>query len=235
MSRQTRKIVYDFRGALAPPVVASRQGPWCSKITKTAGSPTVQSQSGGPLELTLDATAEVQNLCLYNGDVLPFLITDLIRIEFIAKLSASIAAAVSGFIGLGSARNDAVASIAQRAGFLFSGSNALTVDGVDGTNSQTGKATGYSLSTVYRRFAIDLSVGNLGQSPPSLSKGGQADVRFFMTNDLRALNQVCPATRFDLSAYSNGLQFIAQLQKTANAATGTLSLLEASFEFRLPA
>jgi hypothetical protein len=49
MGQRTRTIVYDFRGALKPPAVASRQGIWCSQITLTAGAPTVQSVSGGPL------------------------------------------------------------------------------------------------------------------------------------------------------------------------------------------
>jgi hypothetical protein len=232
MSKLTNRVHYDFRGAYAPPVVASRQGPFCSKITKTAGTPSVAAVSGGTLDLALDNANEVQNLCLYQGDILPFDIAKLIRLEMTVKLSASIAAAVSGFFGFGSARNDAIASIAQRAGFGFSGSNAITIDGVDGTNSQTGKATGYSLTTVLRKFAIDFSVGNAAQSPPSLSKGGQADVRFFMSNDRGSLVQVGVATRFDLSAYAGNLQLIAQIQKTAAVATGTLSVEEIDVEYR---
>jgi hypothetical protein len=235
MSKRVIRIPFDFHGAFSPPAVASRQGQWCSKITKTAGSPAVASVSGGTIDLALDNANEVQNLCLYMGDILPFPITDIVRMEFSAKLSASLAAAVSGFMGLGSARNDAIASIAQRIGFGFSGSNAITVDGVDGTNSQTGKATGYSLSTTLRRFAIDFSMGSLYQSPPSLSKGGIADVRMFMSNDKNALNGVVPGTRFDLSAYSGNLQPIFQIQKTANAATGTLSLFDGWIEVRVAA
>jgi hypothetical protein len=232
MSKLTERIVYNFRGAYAPPVVASRQGPFCQKITKTAGSPTVQSVSGGTLDLALDAANEVQNLCLYQGDVLPFPISKLVRIEIVASLSAAIAAAVSGFFGVGSARNDTIASIAQRVGFGFSGSNAITVDAVDGTNSATGKATGQSLTTVLRRFAIDFSVGNNSRTPPSLSQGGQSDVRVFMSNERGALNQVVPTTRLDMSAFTGNLQLIAQLQKTANAALGTLSIEEIAVEYR---
>jgi hypothetical protein len=232
MSKQTRIYTYHFRGAQKPPAVASRLSDWCSKITGSGG--TVQTASGGSLDLAFDATNEAANVCLYMGDILPFTIGDLIRVEFLAKVSASLNAAVSGFLGLGGARNDAIASIAQRVGFTLT-QNVVKADAVDGTNSQTAKSTGFSLAAVYRRFAIDFSVGNLGQSPPSVSKGGTADVRLFMSNDKNALNQVCPATRFDMSAYSSGLQFIFQLQKTAGTATGTLSILEASAEVRLGA
>jgi hypothetical protein len=231
MSKNTHKLFYDFSGAHKPPAVASRLGTWCSKITAAAGSPTVQSGSGGAMELTFDNTNEVQNLCLYTGDVLPYLIGDIIRVEFLAKVTASLAASVSGFIGLGSARNDAIASIAQRVGFTLA-QNVVNGNAVDGTNSQTAKATGFSLVATYRRFAIDFSVGNLTQSPPSLSKGGIADVRLFMSNDKGALVQVCPATRFDMSAYALGLQFIFQFQKTAATATGTLSILDPQVEIR---
>jgi hypothetical protein len=231
MSKNTRVLYHDFQGAFKPPAVASRQGLWCSKITLTAGTPTVQSGSGTGCELILDATNEVQNLCLYMGDVLPYTQGDIIRVEWLAKATASLNAAITGFMGLGSARNDAIASIAQRVGFKLA-ANAVSCDAVDGTNSQTGKSTGFSLAATWRRFAIDFSVGNLSQSPPSTSKGGTADVRLFMSNDKNALIQVCPTTRFDMSAYSSGLQFIFQFQKTAVAAGGTLTILDPQVEIR---
>jgi hypothetical protein len=231
MSKNTRVLYHDFQGAFKPPAVASRLGLWCSKITAAAGSPTVQSASGSGCELALDATSEVQNLCLYMGDVLPYTQGDIIRVEFLAKVTASLNAAVTAFMGLGGARNDTIASIAQRVGFKLA-ANVVSCDAVDGTNSQTGKATGFSLVATWRRFAIDFSIGNLGQSPPSTSKGGTADVRLFMSNDKNALIQVCPTTRFDMSAYSSGLQFIFQLQKTTGTATGTLSILDPQVEIR---
>lgn len=229
----TRRIAYDFYGAYAPPVVASRQGAWCSKITKTAGTPTVQSANLGTLDLALDTANEVQNLCLYMGDVLPFDVGYIVRAEFLAKVSnAALNAAITGFIGLGNTRNDAIASITKRVGFVLA-ANALNVDAVDGTNTATGKSTGFSLGTTFRRFAIDFSVGGLTQQPPSKSKGGIADVRVFVSNDKGALQQVVPATRLDLSALvagTDGLQFIFQLQKTANAAAGTLSIKDPAIE-----
>lgn len=233
--KQTRKIIYDFRGALKPPAVASREGIWCSADTSAVGAPTIQSSSLGPMELALDATNEVQNLCLYMGDVLPFDIDDLIRVEFIAKLSAGIAASVMGAFGLAGARNDTLDTVAQSAWFRFEGNNNIVCETDDGTTDTDDKATGETLVATYKRFAIDFSVGNLSQSPPSASKGGLADVRFFMGNAGGLLRRVASGTRFDMSAYTSGLQLYAQIQKTAAVATGTLSILEASVEYKLPA
>lgn len=232
MSAQTRRIVYHFRGAHSPPAVASRQGDFCSLKT---GSCTVASVSLGSLDLALDATNEVQNACLYMGNILPFDIDEIVRVEFIAKLTASLGASVMGAFGLAGARNDALDSVAQHAWFRFEGSNAIVCESDDGTTDQDDKATGQTLVASYKRFAIDFSVGNLTQSPPSLSKGGTADVRFFMGNERGAMNRVAGHTRFDMSAYTSGLQLFAQIQKTSGTAVGTLSLLEAAVELRLPA
>jgi hypothetical protein len=227
----TRRIEHDFYGAHKPPAVASRLGIWCSKITGAGG--TVQASNLGSLDLAFDNQNEVANCCLYFGDILAFDVAALIRFEFLAKLTAANNAAVTGFMGLGNARNDAIASITQRVGFTIA-ANAINGNAVDGTNSQTGKSTGFSLVAVYRRFAIDFSIGNLTQSPPSLSKGGLADVRLFMSNDKGALQQVCPTTRFDISAIAagNGLQPIFQLQKTSGVFTGTLSIKSVSVEVK---
>jgi hypothetical protein len=236
MSVQTRRIEYDFRGAHAPPVVASRIGTWASKITG-AGPPTVKSVSGGSLDLALTAASEVQSATLYMGDILSFDIEDLIRVEFIAKLTAALPAAVSIAFGLASAQNDAIDSIAEHALFRAIGSNAIVVESDDGTNDVDDKPTGFSLVATYRRFAIDFSVGNLTQSPPALSKGGTADVRFFMSNDRGALTNVCRNVvgGFNMSNFTGNLQLFAQIQKTTGTAVGTLSLLAAAVEYRLPA
>lgn len=239
MSSRNSKAIFQFRGSQKPPLVASRDsGPFCRFTTQTSGTPTVQASSSGCIELALDATSEVQNACLYQGDVLPFNIDDLIRIEFLAKLSSgALNAAVTGAFGLASARNDALASITTAALFRFAGgsANSMVLDARDGTNSQASIATGEVPSTTYRRFAIDFSGPGKTQSPPSLSKGGKADVRFFMSDANNVLKQVGKATNFDMSAYSSGLQIFAQIQKTTGTATGTLSISHIEVDFRLPA
>lgn len=236
MSLQTRKICYDFIGAHKPPAVASRIGTWCSKITAAVGTPTVQSGSSGAMELTLQATAEVQNLCLYFGDVLPLDIDDIIRVSFIAKLSGTLNAAITGAFGLANARNDTLASITAAALFRFAGgaANSLVLDSRDGTNSQSGIATGEVPGTAWRRYVLDFQSNVKTQSPPSLSLGGKADIGYFIGDTNGVLKRAARNTNFSMAAHTGGLQLFAQLQKTADAAVGTLSILEAEVEYKLP-
>lgn len=231
--KDTRKIIYDFRGALAPPVVASRQGIWCSKITG-AGPPTVKSTSAG-MELALTATNEVQNISLYMGDILPFDIDDLIRVEFICALTASLGASVMGAFGVAGAQNDALDSVAQSAWFRFEGNNNIVCETDDGTTDTDDKATGDTLAATFKRFAIDFSQGGNPRNPPSLSQGSLADIQFYMSNSNNSLRRVATGSRFDLSAYTGGFQLFAQIQKTVGTAVGTLTLLQAEVEHRLPA
>lgn len=232
---QTRKIRYDFRGAHAPPLVASRDGgPWCSIVVDTAGSPTVLAGNDG-MTLTLDATNEAQSAGLYMGNVLPFDIDDIIRAEFIAKASASLGATVQAIFGFASAQNADPDAIAQGAWFKLAGSNSLVVETDDGTtNNDDVSADGETLSTTFKRFAIDFSTGITTQSPPSQSLGGKSNVQFHMGNTNGHLRRVAKNTRFDMSAYAGNLQLIAQIQKTASTATGTLSILEIEVEYKLP-
>lgn len=234
MSKQTRIDRFNFRGALAPPVVASRQGIWCKADTSAAGAPTVQSGSGGAMELTLAADNEAENICFYMGDVLPYDIEDLVRVEFIAKLTASLPAAVSAALGVISARNDAIDTIAEAALFRCIGDNNLVVETDDGTNNNDDIATGETLAATYKRLVIDFASGLKAQSPPSKSKGGLADVRFHVGNANGSLRRVAPGTAFDMSNYTGNLQLFAQLQKTAAVSVATLSLLEVEVEYRLP-
>jgi len=234
MSKQTRIDRFNFRGAMAPPLTASREGIWTKSDTSAAGAPTVQTGSSGAMELTLDATNEAQNIGLLMGDVLVYDIDDLIRINIIAAVSAGLNAAVSAAFGVAGARNDAIDSIAQHVLFRCIGSNALVAESDDGTTDVDDIATGMSLGVAFRRFTIDFAEGMLSQSPPSLSKGGKADVRLGISAPNGSMRRVGEGTRFDVSAYSGGLQLFAQLQKTANVAVATLFLLEYEVEYRLP-
>lgn len=234
MSKRTLCERFDFRGAHAPPLVASRQGKWAKADTSAAGSPTVQSGSGGAMELTLDPTNEVQNISLYMGDVLPYDIDDIVRIEFLARITAGLNPAISAAIGLASARNDAIASINERALFRLVGNNNLLVETDDGLTERASIPTGETLVASYRRLVIDFGEGTLTQSPPAQSLGGKADVRFFVSNAQGSLRRVAASTQFRMDNYSGNLQVFAQLQKTANAAVATLSILDGWIEYRLP-
>lgn len=187
------------------------------------------------MELTLASDNEVENICLYMGDILPYDIDDLIRVEFIAALSASFPAACSAAFGLTSARNDAIDSIGEQTLFrVLGGAQTVFCESDDGTHDLDDKSTGQTLSTSFKRFAIDFSVGHQTRLPPSASLGGKADVRFFMGDANGLLRRVCESTLFDMSGYAGNLQLFAQLQKTAAASVATLSILEASVEYRLP-
>ncbi|MGV3605203.1 MAG: hypothetical protein ACO1RA_02265 [Planctomycetaceae bacterium] len=237
MSKQTRTQIYSFRGSQKPPAVASRDGnPFCSFTAQTSGTPTVAAVSGGSMDLTLDATNEVQVACLYQGDILPFAIDDILKIEFIVKLSsAALNAAITGAIGLASARNSTLNSITNAALFRFAGgtSNSMVIDTRDGTNSQSGIATGQVPGTAYRRLVMDFAGGVKTQAPPLLSKGGKAQVLFYMSDANGYLKRVAQNTNFDMSALSGNLQLFAQIQKTGVAAGGTLSIAEILVEHRL--
>lgn len=228
---QTRKDVFNFRGALKPPAVASRQGIWCSKAT---GSCTIATGSDGSMQLVLDSTSEVQNGCLYFGDVLAYDIDDLIRVEFLTALSASFAAANMAAFGMASARHDTLDSVAAHTWFRIEGNNNVLAETDDGTNDNDDKATAQTLGTSFKRFAIDFATGHQTIGPPGRSKGGKAAVQFFAGDANGLLRRVAESTNFDVSNYTAGLQPFAQIQKSTGTTTGTLSILEVSVEYRLP-
>ena len=231
---KTRCKIYDFRGGDAPRAVASRLGTWCSKITAAAGSPTVKSVSGGTLDLALDATSEVQNLCLYQGDILPFKIQDLIRLEIVASVTASLDASVSAAFGLAAARHDTLDSVTAHSWFRLQGSNALLVETDDGTNDNDDKATGITMGTTLKRFAIDFT-GVQTRQLPSSPIGNRANIAFFADNSGGDLRRVADTTLFDMSNYSatSGLQLFAQIQKTSGTAVGTLSIESFEVEYKV--
>jgi hypothetical protein len=232
--KQTRIDRFNFRGAHAPPATASRQGRWAKADTSAAGAPTVQSGNSGAMELTLAADNEAENICFYMGDVLPYDIDDIVRFSVLAALSASLPAAVSAAFGMTGARNDTIDSIAQHLLFRAIGNNTIVAESDDGTTDKDDIATGETLSTTPKRFEWDLSEGMLAQSPPSLSLGAKADCRAFISNSNGLKRRVADGTRFRMDAYTGGLQFFAQLQKTAAASVGTLYIYEFEIEYRLP-
>jgi len=170
------------------------------------------------------------------GDILPYDIDDLIRVEFLAKISASLDASVTAVMGVASARNDDPDAIVDAALFKLAGSNTLVIETDDGTNEvNDGSADGFTLAATYKRLAIDFATGIKSQSAPSLSAGGKADIQFFAGNSNGSLRRIGKNTAHSMAAYAGDLQLIAQIQKTAGTAVGTLSLLEATVEYKLPA
>ena len=233
---ETRKICYDFRGELAVAAAGSGVGnPFVKAETSAAGAPTVGGLAGGGIRLQLAADVEVENLCLYMGDVLPFDIDDLVRVEFIAKVGATLGAAASLAFGLTSARNDAIDSITEAALFRAIGSDSIVVETDDGTNNNDDVATGAEIGTAWNRFAINFAERNTTQEPPSLSLGRKSNIGFYAglatgNSVNQSLRRVASGTRFDMSNYAGGLQLFAQLQKTSDATAPALDILAIEVE-----
>jgi hypothetical protein len=226
--------VFSFRGAYKPPAVASRIDRWVSKAT---GSCTIASVSGGSMDLALDATSEVQNASLDFGDILAYDIDDLIRIEFIMKVSASLAAAVSGAFrpAHGAERQPRLADEAHQLQVRRQ-SNAIVCESDDNGNYDLDdKATGFSLAATYRRFAIDFSSRSQNAEPPSLSKGGTADVRFWMSNDRGALGPAWPVASTSICRRSRAIcSPTPRFRRRPARPSGTLSFLGGYVDYRLP-
>jgi peptidoglycan hydrolase-like protein with peptidoglycan-binding domain len=235
MSRQTRQYVYDFRGHLGIPLTASGAGtPWVKADTSSSGSPTVGGLLGGGLRMLLESTSEVQNLCLYFGDVLAFDIDEIIRAWFIMKTVATLDSTTQIAFGLAGNRNDAIDSIAQAALFRCIGDNDVVVESDDGTNDNDDVASGLTLAATWKRFEINFAERITTQEPPSLSLGRKSNVGFYGANDNGSLRRVASGTRFDMSNYTGGLQPFLQIQKTADVNVDNLDVLEVGIEVNLP-
>ncbi len=195
----------DFLGPMTLTASPTNSDRWDIADTSSAGTPTYTVGGiNGEATLAFDNTSEVQNVCLFQSDVLNWDIDLLQRIEMRVKTVASLDSATSIAWGLASARNDAIDSIAAHASFRVIGSNAVVVETDDGTTDLDDKATGVSLVATYKKFVIDFT-------------GGTEDVKFYI-NGVR----VAASTKFDMSAYTAGLQPYVQLQKTADTNTDSV-------------
>jgi len=195
----------DFNGAVAAfPTSADPATAWVVDDTSSAGAPTY-TKGTSEATLTLASTTEIENVCLHFNDALDFDIDSIIRMEFRAKVTATLDSATTIVMGLGSARADDPDAVAANAFFKLAGSNAVVVETDDGTTDNDDNATGVSLSSTYKRFVIDFS-------------GGKSDVKFY-------IDGVKVGTEtFTMSAYSSGLQPIFQIQKTSDSNTDALTV-----------
>ena len=238
MSLQTRTYHYDFRGHHLIPLTSANLGsPFSKADTSAVGTPTLLGIDGGGVRLLLQAQSEVQNLCLYMGDILPFDIDEIISVEFIAKTVAALDTATQLAFGLASARNDTIDTVAEQALFRMIGADSTTavvVETDDGTLNNDDIATGMTLGTTWKRFKIDFTERVSTQEPPTLSTGSKTHIGFYIANDNGSLRRVASGTRFDMTNYSGGLQLFAQIQKTADTNIDHLDILEATVEVKLP-
>lgn len=236
MSVQTRTYRYDFRGYNAIPLTASNVGgPWCKVDTSSAGTPTLLGLASGGLRMLFDNTSEIQNLCLYFGDILSFDIDEIIRAWFIVKTGVTLDSATQFAWGLAGARNDAIDSIAQAALFRCIANNTIVVETDDGTNDNDDVATGLTLSSSnWGRYEINFAERITTVEPPSVSTGRPSNLGFYGANANGSLRRVASGTRFDMSNYTGGLQPFFQIQKTADTNVDYLDILECGVEVNLP-
>jgi hypothetical protein len=239
MSRDLLIDDYRWPGQNSPPLTSAPDGqPWRSKITKSAGSPTVAGTAGA-MKLSLDTTVEIQAAVLYMGDVLGYPIGKLVRVDFWASVSASLAAAVNVAFGMSAAQNNAPESSAEFALFRLVGSNELLISTSDGTNVTSQSDTGQTMGTQLIRCAMDFGSG-LTSTAGSQATGGQSNVLFSMeqiampnsANPAPLLRRVCQTVRFNMSAYTGNLQPLAQIVKSSNAAAGSLSIYRARVAYK---
>lgn len=236
MSQQTRKYHYDFRGHHLIPATASNVGtPFSKADTSSAGAPTMVGLEGGGVRLLLASTTEVENLCLYMGDILPFSLGEIISCDIVAKTVATLDATTSIAFGLASERNDAIDTIAEGALFRCIGNNNVVVETDDGTNNNDDVATGLTLGASWKRFSINFAERVTTIEAPSVSKGRGSNIGFYGSNDHGSLRRVASGTRFDMSNYTGGLQLFAQIQKTSDDNVDHLDILEMCVEVNLPA
>jgi len=195
----------DFLGPQTLTASPTNSDRWDIADTSSAGTPTYTVGGvNGEATLAFDAQSEVQNVCLFQSDVLNYDIDLIQRIEFRVKTVASLDSATSLAFGLATARNDAIDSIAAHASFRLIGSNAIVCETDDGTTDKDDIATGTTLVATYKRFVIDFC-------------GGKSDVKFYVDG-----TRVASSTTFDMSAHTTGLQPYVQLQKTADTNTDSV-------------
>lgn len=220
ISRQTILKVDNFDRAQAYTATPAGEFGWTIADTSSSGTPTYLNitEDGGAASLTLDNTSEAQNVCLYQNDVLPF---DWARIQFVEWTVKGLISYVSAdqvVFGLGSARNDTIGSISEKILFKLiaaTSTTLITIDTKDGTTATTGTATGATLTTVYKKFALDFS-------------NGLADVRAYIDG-----SRVAAGTTFNLSAITAGhnCQLMAQLQKTSSTNVPNLCISRVAIQY----
>lgn len=197
------------------------QNGWTIADTSSSGTPTYlcTTEDGGAATLTIAATSEAENVCLYFNDVLPWDLAKLQYVKFVAKVSG-IDSATTLVMGLGNARNDTPDSVGVNVWFRMEGSastTAVVCETDDGTTDTDDKATGQTLAAVYKTFLIDFSQG-------------LSDVRFYIEGE-----RVAAATTFTLASITSGqnVQPIVQIQKASGTGTPavTIALVEAQYRY----
>lgn len=212
---------YDnFDRAFTPTTTPAGDFGWTLADTSSAGAPTMAcvTDDGGALNCTLAADSEVENMCLYQNNILPYDLAKLHWVSFVMKAPVAFVSGDTFFFGLGNARNDAVASVSVKTVFKLVAATSLTavvIDTKDGTTAQTDVATGQTLTSTYKKFLIDFT-------------NGLADVRFFIDGA-----RVAASTTFNMSGITSGqnVQIMAQLYKASGTNVPQFQLSQVGIQY----
>jgi hypothetical protein len=198
------ELCEDFLGPQTLTASPGGSDLWDVADTSSAGTPTyVVGGTNGELTITLASTSEVENVCLFQSDVLNWDIDKLIHAEFRVKTVASLDSATSLAFGMCSARADDPDALAAHASFRLIGSNAIVCESDDAVTDKDDVATGTTLVATYKKFVIDFQ--------------DKTDVKFYVDGV-----RVAASTTFDMSGYTAGLQPYVQIQKTADTNTDSV-------------
>lgn len=152
-------VSWDFLGKFA-------SGYGEGLATRATGTPTgvavVSNTLGGEIAMTLAATNEVEFSGVDWTDVLQIPAAGLPYFTARVKTPALVLAAAEDIvIGMNSAYNATLNSITRYLRFRLSGSNALLIEGNDGTTVNNAVATGVTLTAAtYYMFTIEQKVGD---------------------------------------------------------------------------
>lgn len=208
--RETVAKVDRFDRAQAFTTTPAGEFGWTIADTSSSGTPTYLCVSGLGAALTLAATSESENVCLYQNNVLPYLLNKIQKVRFIASVSG-IDSATTLVLGVGSARADDPDSVTTSAWLRMEGSastSALVAETDDNTTNNDDKATGASLGSTDKLLEIDFT-------------NGLGDVRFYVDGA-----RVAAATTFDMSAAgsTDKVQLLVQLQKASGTGTPAVTV-----------
>lgn len=189
--------------------------PWAEQDTSAAGTPTTDYVSGDPqgiYRLATDATNEAQRLTLYFGDNLVIPPTARARFSARIKIDTDSAGGLTAddriVVGLASARNATLDSVADHAWFRLEGANQnILCETDDGTTDNDDNDTGVDWAeATYVKLTIDVDV--------------QGDVRFLVDDA-----DVTPETMSLAAAVAGDkLQPFIEIQKDAGTEAHTLDI-----------
>jgi hypothetical protein len=184
---------------------------WAAVLTGTTPTAT---RFGDGAKLTLTNTSEAQLAVLYHKDILSYDLASIIKCHWVVKLDA-VDAVTNLAIGLASAHNATLDSVATNAWFRLIGATsttAIVVETDDGVTDIDDVATGVTLAGSYKKFEIDFSQG-------------LADVRFLIAGA-----RVARGTTFDMSGLTSGLNVQPYFSHAKASGTGVPISSIAQFE-----